>query len=311
MYNKFDFNFKTESLYDTNIMLLYSCNYNSSTSLMKIWSEILEEYNFLSEFYSDYVEPTKEINDFLEYIDRIEETAIIIKAYFNGIKRWLLVCGKIFFNLKNNIQKAILLHEIGHIIVNEYNLFESLFIQYQDVDIFFDVFCSNINRDNKLFLDNEKWLRELFDFYVFDIIKMPGELFANLWVKINCNEYFKLIVNNQFINYKNINIKARKGIKNRLLKHVLVYLDLRLQFLITLIENDSELYNNIIKYNNEILKELQNLLSKKEYFIMLDIKNKIKEICNSPEEINKKYLNVFNFYINSIKLLPYDFLQYP
>ena len=311
MGKRFTYNFKTDSLEELNLTLLYSCNYELSTSLIKTWSELIHEYSFLLDFYSDYVEPDKEISEFLEYLDKINEIAIVKPAYLRSIKRWLLVCGAVFFKYKNDVQKSILLHELGHIIVNERNLLVSLVSQYQNVGHYYNMFSSGINKNNKYYSDVQISLQQLFEFYIFDIIKIPGELYANLWVYNNCNKYFRLIIEHQFINYQNINIQVRKNITNRLLKHVLIYIIFRLQVLLSLLISDDKLYDEITKYTKEVLNELKILLTKKEYLIILETKGKINKLCYSLDDINNNYLDLFKNYLNNIKLKPKDFLPYP
>ena len=305
------FNFQTMTLDNLDIMLLYSCKYHFSISLLKIWNELIDEFNFLTDFYSDYVEPTKEINELLEYMDKLQELAAVQPNFIRGIKRWLLVCSENFFNFKKRIQKAILLHEVGHIIVNEYDIFKELRSQCDDVEPLFNNFCSNITRNGKYFLKTENLLREFFGFYVFGVLHIPGEIYSNLWVKINCNEYFELLIENQFNNYINLNKKIRENIKNRLLKYVLIYLVLRLQALTMLLENNNQLCKDIINYKDKILTELKTLLSEKEYFLMLELFESIKNICYFPDEVNVEYFNLFNKYITSLKIQPQDFLSYP
>jgi len=311
MSERFTYNFKTESLEEFNFSLLYTCNFELGTSLIKTWSELIDEYSFLMDFYSDYEEPNKEISEFLKKMDRINEIATVRLAYLGGIKNWVITCGSLFFKYENEIQKSILLHELGHVIVNERNLVGSLFSQYQNIEHYFNIFCSNINKKNKYYISVEKSIQDFFEFYIFDIIKIPGELYANLWVYFNCIKYFRIIIDNQFTNYKNINMQVRKNIKNRLLKHILIYLVLRLQVLLSVLKNDDELFDEITKYIEELLSELKILVTKKEYRIILKTKKQINKICYSLDDINRNYLVLFNNYLNNIKLKPQDFLLYP
>ena len=308
MKNSNFFSLKTLSLFDLDIMLFLSCKNQYSISLLEVWDELTDEFPFLIDFYSDYIEPDNQINAGLEWLTSIKEVSSVMPQYIDNVKRWILLCTKYFFKKNKKNQKTIILHEIGHIVVFERKILEELRSKWDDVETLFDVFCSNINRDFYFFKKIESSLRDLFGNYIFDVLKIPGEYYANLWVKNNCNDYFNILIESQFNNYINADKEMPKNIKNRLLKYFLMYQIMKLQMLTMLIENKDELYNDIINHIGKVLYDLKMLLNESHYYEFLDLTENIKKLYYNPDDINSQYFNNFIKYINLFKLQHQDFL---
>lgn len=303
-----NFDFQTSSLFDLEIMLMISCDNQYRMSLLEVWDELTDEFTFLNDFYSDYAEPENEIHYALEWLTEIQDLSSVMPQYIDNIRRWLLLCTKYFFTHDKYNQKSVILHEIGHIVVIERKILNELRSKHDDIETLFDVFCSNINRDFDFFKKIESDLRELFGHYIFDVLKIPGEYYANLWVKNNCNEYFNTLLESQFNNYINADKEMRKNIKNRLLKYFFIYQIMKLQMLTMLIENKGKLYNDIVNHIDNLLCDLKLLLNESHYYELLDLTENIKKLYNDPDDVNAQYFTYFIKYINFLKLQPQDFL---
>ena len=281
---------KTPNLDNLDIYLIFSCKKEYRINLLKSWNELLDEFSFLSDFFSDYVEPQGKLLESIENMDKNKQPAWSQPAYINKIKRWIIVLSKHFFEMKKDVQKAIILHEIGHIVVYEFKIFGQLRSKWIDGESLFEEFYSKISIEIKL---SKSWVkRNLYDISVFDMLKIPGEVYANIWVKDNCGNYLILVLENQLENYKNFFKDSHLKMDRNLLKFPLISTILRLENLLIVLEDEEELSKKISQLKEECSKELEEI-SPNIYNEMNSIIDNIKKIIYDTDKINSDYFDLF------------------
>jgi len=299
----------TSDLCDINIYLFLTCDPTFSTELLTIWFELIEEYSLLSDFFSDYIEPKGGVGVFLERMERVQEIAWNQQAYTNGVKRWFIIVSSHFFKLELSIQKSVLLHEIGHIIVYEKKILEELRSKWPAGESLFDTFIQYVKQDGSWFEINLGFLKEIFDNFVFDILKIPGEIYANQWVKQNCINYFLNVIKSQYNNYLQFDLNIHNQLRQKILKYAIFCTILRLDNLLLTSNGTNVIYVNINEKIDSLLSELKQITSKEDYDYMINKRNEIIQICKDVDAVNKRLFDLFKEFIENNQIMPEDFLS--
>ena len=300
-------NLLTPNLTDLDIILSLTCKDEFKIYFLKIWYDLLDEFSFLSDVISDYLEPRGKLLESLERMDRTNQPAWNQPLPFMGNRRWLLLVSEHFFRMDNDVQKAVLLHEFGHIIIYEKKIFKVLRSHWKEGEKLFQYFCSIVSQDTSWYTLNLTFLKEIYEKIIFDILKIPGEIFANIWVKQNCNKYLPLVIENQFNNYLLFEEDFYKKLQNRVLKYVLFFLILRCENLLMVINKTNSLYDKISRKITEFDMELIRLLGETQYQKMNDFNNEILNVCPNPVEANSKLFKIYQKFVESFRITPSDF----
>jgi len=300
-------NFLTPNLEDIDIVLAITCRDEFKTNFLIIWYELMDEFSFLSDIISDYLEPGGKLLESLERMDRTNQPAWNQPISLGDSRKWLLLVSEHFFLMDDDVQKAVLLHEFGHILVFEKEILKELRSQWKDGEDLFHNFCSIVSQNTSWYTSNLPFLKEIYEKCIFDILKIPGEIFANIWVKQNCNKYLPLIIEAQFNNYIEFEEQVSKQLSNMVLKYVLFCSILRYENLLIVINKKDNIYDEISEKIIESEKELSSLLGETQYNIMNDFRKEILKICPNLDEANLTLFEVYKKFVETFRITPSDF----
>lgn len=302
---------RDRSLENLDITLKITSNNRYRSSLMNVWNELLNEFPVLLYFYSDYIEPVGDIQNALNTLDELKIVSKSKLSISGGKNRWYLLCSKYFFEKELKDKKAVLLHEIGHIIVFEFEIFKGLNSLWNEGMTLFNVYSSIIKKRKSIFNKNESFFREFYYEYLMDVLRMPDELYADLWVKKYCRDYFHSLIEGYIKDYMIFDKIIRKKIKNRLFKYIIIYSILKHERLLMILEEHDKYYSDIIQNKNLLYMELKEIMTEKNFNNTIEIIEKIKKICFHPEEVNLKFFGIFHKFVNLLKMQPQDLMPYP
>lgn len=134
-----------------------------------------------------------------------------------------------YFRESIEIRRAVILHEFGHFYIDQIKLLGDLRRKYKEQeDSMFQLFIQEIKQYKKWLKEKDEQIRELYRYFVFDVLKTPGEIFANLWVKENFPDAFNPLMRLQLGNCEEIFEKTTRT-PAKVVKLRLLWIILRLE----------------------------------------------------------------------------------
>jgi len=293
--------------HQSSFFLLLTCCKDNYKTLLEDWNQILGIYPILCDLWSDIRDTTRfpKLSKSLEDLDNRNEMP-------NGMpvpKGFVILFTQKYFETTNpHDRRAIMLHELGHFFVYQTGMLRNLRLQWSAANDMFEVFVKIIKQDQVWFNKNKKWVRKLYDYYVFDILKIPGEIFANVWVKDNFSGFFHIVARNQLQQLEQLVIEIEEKIRTRVVQFPLYSASLRVEGLLILMDKQStSLKERTQRLLDMCRKKLHKYLTPKEQDFFKTTRQEIFEVCSSPQFADKSLYSIFGKFVNSNVLVPTDF----
>lgn len=303
------FSLKVKTLVNLNsTFLMLACRKENYKTLLEDWTHLLDTYPILCDLWSDVVETTQlpKLEESLERLDKQGEM-----PYGQPVPDqdgYVILFTQKHFEKQAKMRWAITLHELGHFYVYQTGMLKNLRGKWPVGGEMFEVFVGIVKQDSVWYNEQKEWLRRLYEYYVFDVVKIPGEIYANWWVKENFINTFNLVVDGQLEKYEYLANNIDKNIETKVAKFPLFSIVLRLEGLLMVI-------NGVTKDAKEKLeqllavcwKKMSRFLHAKEIETFEQTKQKIMDVCSSPQTSDRELFNVFQRYVNNNILEPEDF----
>ena len=301
---------KVKSLVDLNsTLLLLACQKKHHKRLLTEWYRLLEIYPLLCDLRSDVIETTGRplLQKSLENLNKRGDL-----PYGQPVpdqKCFVILFTEKFFEKNEQISKAIILHELGHFFVYQTGMLGNLRNNWPAGEDMFDVFVSVVKQDPNWYKKVKEWLRRFYQYYVFDILKIPGEIYANIWVKDNFNNVVDLAVDSQVENLEHLAINIEKTSETKLIKFPLLSIVLRLEGLLRLMNGNQ---NRNVEKIHQILdlcwKRMSKYLLPSEMEAFSRVKEEVMRICSSPQTADEQLFDFYEKFVNNNILEQGDFL---
>lgn len=166
------------------------CKKQNLLTLTKDWSQLLTDHPILCDLWSDVVEAMGAPLGFLQKMDIRGEPAYAHPAPVPGFDRYIIMFAVKYFMKPVSSRQGIIVHELGHFYIYRRKLLEQLRVS-RDSSAFFSQFILPISKFyQQLTATQKQGLKDFFDSYILDVLKVPGEILANLWVKENFGRMF-------------------------------------------------------------------------------------------------------------------------
>ena len=310
-------NMKVTSLSDLNDSpLLLACRKENLLALTKDWNQLLSDYQILYDLWSDTIEARGTLLTLLDELNRKGETAQAFPAPVSRFDRFIiLVCEK-YFSKRPEFRLGTIVHELGHFYVYRKKLLERLRNLRDSSDPFFTQFIAPIRSVHQEWPSLQKrWAREtLFNINVLDVLKIPGEVFANLWVKGNFEGMFVQVVKSQLEEYK----LAQKGKEKihgtfgwrALIRFHMFSLILRLDGLSLLAEDVLELegaIKELQEFRESCWNTLQEFAHHGEFETFRSYEKEIIDASSSLRGSNEALPDIFKEFLKKVPLRTEDF----
>lgn len=214
-----------------------------------------------------------------------------------------------YFGKQVEIRKAIAIHELGHFYVHATGMLKNLRLKWSTGEEMFEVFVSVVKQDQSWYENAKHWLKRLYELYVFDILKIPGEIFANMWVRDNFPDAFSLVAEEQLKNYEYLANTLDKEIKTRIVKFPLFSIILRLEGLLMLMNGErSDLKDKLWQSLSFSSKKMSGFILPNEVKIFDRTRQDVVQVCSSPKTADKHLFDVFEKFVTRTILQPADFV---
>jgi hypothetical protein len=303
---------KVASLSDLNYQLYLACRKENLLDLSKDWSKLLTDYAILCDFYSDLKEAKGSILALSFELDRRGERAKACPALVSGSAAYIILFCSKYFCQTPNLRQAIIIHELGHFYVYCKGLLAQLRKLMESIYPMFPQFTKPVMTTYQKLPDELKeWLKNsLFGSYVLDVLKIPGEIFANLWVKDNFDGMFYQILESQFIDYKLVPERQEKILGTfcgrALTKYSMFSLILRLDGLEMLVEDDYRKLKRVMEELREFRqvcwKMLRESANNGEFEIFRSFEKRIMEASCSLRNANTLLPSIFREFVENVPL---------
>ena len=287
------------------------CKKQDLLTLTKDWSQSLSDHSILCDLWSDVIEATGTPLNFLQKMDITGELAFAHPAQIAGSDRYLILFATKYFLKPVAIRQGIIGHELGHFYVYRKKLLEQLRVS-RDSTAFFSQFVFPISIFYQQWTKAQKqWIKNFFDSYVLDILKVPGEIFTNLWVKENLGRIFVEVFKCQLEEYRMV-LRGKEKIHKPLVKFPTFSLMLRLNGLLVLSQDVKELSEEkkVLEAFEQSLEEtLIDSSGTNNFETFVSFEKSIMEASCSLETANSKLPQIFNNFLTKIPLKVEDFVS--
>ena len=303
---------KVTSLSDLNSSpLLLACRKENQLVLAKDWNQLLTDYPILCNLWSDFIEAKGKLLNSLVELDRRGEMAYGSPAPVPRFDRYIILFCQRYFSKNSEFRRAVIIHEVGHFCIYRKKFLEQLRKSRESSHPVFSQFITPILTVYQSWpVQQKEWVKRFFDSYVLDILKIPGEIFANLWVKENFEELFIRVLEGQLQGYKLVP-KGKEKIHNTLVKFIMFALILRLDGLSMLTEDDYEKVRGIMQelqeFRESCWKALRESARQGELEIFRSFENRIIKTSCSLKDSNEVLPDIFKEFVNKVPLRIDDF----
>ena len=303
---------KTKLLSDLNDSpLLLMCAKDDLLQLTKDWAQLLTAYPILSDLWSDVIEAKGVPLNFIQGMDIHGELAFAHPAPVPGFDRYIVLFSGKYFLKSSTTRQGIIMHELGHYYVYRKRLLEQLRVS-RDSDAFFSQFIApTVNFFQEWTTPQKQWIKKFFDSYVIDVLKVPGEIFANLWLKENFKEEFIEVFKCQLEEYRMV-LCGKEKITKTLVKFPVFSLILRLRGLSILVQDVTELLEEkkaLEVFELSLRKTLKDSACQNEIEPFRVFEESMIEASCSFETANFTLPEIFNDFLLKIPLRPNDFTR--
>jgi hypothetical protein len=290
---------KITHLYDlaqTFVMLI--CRKDNEKQLVLDWNRMLEDYSILCDLWSNIIVAKGGALQSIETLDKMGESGWSQPAPSTNVDRYeIFVCEKYFANNSIDQRKAILLHELGHFYVYKIELLTPLRNDWKKGEDLFNVFIAPLEKhDRKNINSYREWFKRFYINYVFDLLKLPGEYFANLWIKQNFGDVFNSLLESKYDANRFFLSTDFSIIQKSLIKFPVFLLILRISALIVLTDNKL-MQNRFVMLKKECYGILQKNTNKKEFKFLKEFEKRTIKLSTSIELANKQLITVLEEYI--------------
>jgi len=303
------FSLKVKTLVNlSSTFLMLSCRNENYGTLVKDWNQLLDIYPILCDLWFDFVEARGKLKKSLDILDKQGEMPYGEPHPVMDRDRYVILFTQKFFEEQVEMRRAITLHELGHFYVYQTRMLKNLRLKWPAGRDMFEVFVSVVKQDPIWYNRSKEWLRRLYEGYVFDILKIPGEIYANLWVKENFTNVFNLVVEGQLEQYEYLAKNIDTEIKTKIVKFPLFSIILRLEGLFMLMNGVTK---NVKGSLQQLLglcwEKMSRFLLSKEIEVFEQTKQEVMRVSSSPQTANKELFDVFRKFVNGNILKPADF----
>jgi hypothetical protein len=300
---------KVDDLVDFNsIFLMLSAGKQNCRTLGKDWGELLSDHPILCDLRSDIVEAQGQLLESLKVLDAHNEMPYGKPAPVSGKDRFVILFTQRHFQENAETRKSITLHELGHFYVFYTELLKDLRLKWPAGEEMFETFVSLVRQDPNWYCKNLEWLRNFYNWYVLDLLKIPGEIYANLWVKENFTDYFDPIVTLQTDHNICLVNNIENTVKTRAVKFPLFCIILHFEGLLML---QNGITNTIKDKVSDALslcwKKMSRYLPEQKIRYFKKMSQEIMNISSSPRIANEKLFALFEEYVKANILEPSDF----
>lgn len=278
---------------------------------------MLSNYPILCDFRSDIIEAKGSLLTLSLELDRRGEIAEAFPSPISELASYIILVGAKYFTQTPKIRQATIIHELGHFYVYRKKLLEQLRVTRDSIDpLFMEFIAPSLKVHEKLPVLQKEWIRKtLFGIYVLDILKIPGEIFANLWVKQNFEEIFIHFLKAQFDEY----MAAANGEQriqgtfcaNALIKFCMFSLILRLDGLSILVGDDygksQGVMGQLKEFRESCWKTLKKSSHKGEFETFRSFEDIIISASCSIKDSNEVLPNIFKEFVRGVPLRIEDF----
>ena len=311
-------NMKVEALSDLNDSpLLLACRSENHLALAKDWKKLLGDYPMLCDLWSDVIQAKGQLLKRIAELDRQGEIAEAIPAPISRFSRYLILFSPKYFSKAVEVREAVVIHELGHFYVYRKALLKQLSKSRVSSEPAFMQFIAPVQtRYQKLLLDYQKdWLKNtLFAINVLDVLKIPGEIFSNLWVKDNFEEMFSQVVETQFEEYRNASRGKEKVAGTfcyrALIKFMMFSLILRLDGLLILVDNSrgrlQKAKQEIQEFHKSCWKTLEDCAYDGELGAFAHFEKEIIDASCSLDGSNNHLPGIFEEFVKNLQLRKED-----
>ena len=293
---------KVTNLYDIGqSFILFTCKKCNEKQLLSDWKRMLDEYPILCDVWSDVITAVGGALASIENLDKRGMSAWFQPSPINGVDRFVIFVGeKYFANNSFSQRKAILLHELGHFYVYKKGILAQLQRDWKKGEALFSVFIAPLEIQDSEHVDSYKeWFKKFYDHYIFDLLKIPGEYHANLWVKVNFEDVFCSLLDEKYESSKSFFENDFSNLQKGLIKFPLFSLILRLNGLLLLIDDES-ISKKFMKLTEDCWSKLEKYTTKDGFRFLKELKSKIMRLSTSSKSANaflidalEKYIRIF------------------
>lgn len=291
--------------------LFLMCKKEGLLPLSKDWAQLLENYPIFYDLWSDVIEAKGSAFNFLKMMNERGETAFAVPAPVSSVDRYILLFSEKYF-LKSSISRqGTIMHELGHFYVHRKRFLEQLCVSIESDEFFSQFIAPILNIYKKWTTDQKQWVKNFYNSYVLDYLKVPGEIFANLWLKENFKKMFMEVFKGQFESYKMV-LRGKEKIHKTLVKFPVFSLILRLNGLSILAQNVTELDEEkkaLEAFDNSLRKILVDSARQNETAIFFSFEKSIIDASCSFEKANSALPKIFGDLLIKIPLRPEDFVS--
>lgn len=298
---------KVKDLHLCPSCLVLFCREEHNQALTQDLSEMCATYPILRDLnFSTFIARGDSLKTLKDFDEHGEMPFGIPSNALHGLY-WIFFT-RAYFRESIEVRRAVILHELGHFYIDHVKLLSDLRRKYKEQEEgMFQLFIQEIKQNRKWPKEKEKQLRDLYRYFVFDVLKTPGEIFANLWVKENFPDAFGPLMRLQLRNCKEISERTAST-PAKVAKLRLLWTILRLEGFMILGNGVSEDLKSqfealICLCWNKMLKQFPNEVGdlKKTTHDLLDT-------FSSPKNANEKLYRVYQEYLKYNSLKPCDFL---
>jgi len=283
--------------------IMLTCKKGNEMQLLSDWSRMLDDYPILCDLWSDVITAEGGALASIETLDKRGMSAWGQPSPSNGVDRFVIfVCKKYFAKNSFSQRKAILLHELGHFYVHKKGILAQLRQDWKKGEALFRVFIAPLEIQDSEHVDSYKeWFKKFYDQYIFDLLKIPGEYYANLWVKVNFEDIFGSLLEGQYEGSKSFFETGFSNLQKGLIKFPLFSLILRLNALILLIDDKANL-EKFMKLKEDCWSELEKCTTKDGFQFLKEFEGKIVRLSASLESANALLIDALEKYIRSFPI---------
>jgi hypothetical protein len=287
--------------------LILVCREEYNQALSKDLSEMHDTYPILRHLNSFTIIARRNLLKTLEDFDKHDEMPFGIPSNVLQGLYWIFFT-RAYFRELIEIRRAVTLHEFGHFYIDQIKLLGDLRRKYKEQeDIMFQLFIQEIKQYKKWLKEKEEQIRDLYRYFVFDVLKTPGEIFANLWVKENFPDAFDPLMRLQLRNCEEICEKTAPT-PAKVVKLRLLWIILRLEGFMIL---GNDVSGDLKSQFEALICSCWNKLSKQFPNEVGDLKKITHDLLDtfaSPKSANEKLYHVYQKYLRYNSLKPCDFL---
>lgn len=298
-------------------LLLLTCRKENLLILAKDWAQLLADYPIFCDLWSDFTEAKGQLLNWLLELDRQGEMAYGSPAPVPRSDRYIILFCQRYFSKSSEFRRAVIIHELGHFYIYHKKFLEQLRKSRESSRPVFTQFIAPIlTVYQKWPLFQKEWIKNiLFDINVLDILKIPGEIFANLWVKENFEQIFIQVFEGQLEGYK-LAQRGKERIRGTLgwralIKFLMFSLILRLDGLSVLVEDDYGKLRGpmeeLREFRESCWKTLQEFARQGEFETLKIFEDRIIKASCSLKDSNELLPNIFKEFVNNVPLRIEDF----